>query len=89
MAERQSRVSPSEIDRTLMELAKLTIEVVPVEDEAVLALARQHNLTIYDACYLRLAVQRGTSLATLDKDLARAAKAVGVGLFPPEVRPSA
>jgi predicted nucleic acid-binding protein len=47
-----------------------------------IALARQYGLTIYDAAYLELAMRRGASLATTDRDLTKAAKAAGVSLFP-------
>lgn len=40
----------------------------------ILALARKHSLSIYDASYLDLAMRKGISLSTLDKDLVAAAK---------------
>ena len=47
----------------------------------VLPLARAHRLTIYDAIYLELAERRGLPLATLDGDLAAAARLAGVELL--------
>jgi predicted nucleic acid-binding protein len=47
----------------------------------VLRLARTHRLTIYDAAYLDLAIQRGIELATRDGDLRRAARTAGVTLI--------
>ena len=44
-------------------------------------LAQRHGLTVYDAAYLELAVRLGLPLATLDKQLRRAAEAAGVPLF--------
>jgi predicted nucleic acid-binding protein len=44
----------------------------------VMPLARAHRLTIYDALYLELAERRGLALATLDAQLADAARSVGV-----------
>jgi predicted nucleic acid-binding protein len=41
-------------------------------------LADKHELTIYDATYLELAVRRETGLVTRDGDLIRAAKKHGV-----------
>jgi predicted nucleic acid-binding protein len=38
-------------------------------------------LTIYDACYLELALRRTLPLATLDRELRRAAEAEGVPLL--------
>jgi predicted nucleic acid-binding protein len=43
-----------------------------------LALAGRHRLTVYDALYLQLAADVDAELATLDHDLARAARAEGV-----------
>lgn len=45
------------------------------------SLAESHHLSIYDATYLELALRRGLPLATLDRDLQRAAKANGVRLL--------
>lgn len=80
-AERKSRMSPSEVDFTLLELAKMPIEIIAVENDAVLALARQHHLTMYDATYLKVALLSRSILATLDKELKKAAKALGIELF--------
>ena len=41
-------------------------------------LAREHGLSFYDALYLELANRLGTTLATLDRKLARAALAEGL-----------
>lgn len=46
-----------------------------------LGLARRYKLSAYDAAYLELAMRSGLSLATLDAELAVAAKAVGVSIF--------
>lgn len=45
-----------------------------------MALAAQHGLSVYDATYLWLALDIDAELATLDRDLARAAEAEGVPL---------
>lgn len=41
-------------------------------------LARSQRLTLYDAAYLELAMRHGAELATLDHDLAQAARRMGV-----------
>ena len=48
-----------------------------------LDLADRHRLTVYDALYLQLAADVDGELATLDRDLARAARAEGVGVVAP------
>jgi predicted nucleic acid-binding protein len=49
----------------------------------ILTLARSHNLSAYDASYLELASRRGLPLASLDKDLVTAAKAIGIAEYTP------
>ncbi len=44
-------------------------------------LAARHKLTSYDAAYLELAARVNAPLATLDKELIRAARSEGVELF--------
>jgi predicted nucleic acid-binding protein len=46
-----------------------------------LQVARRHALSSYDASYLELALRSGLPLATLDADLARAARRAGVKRF--------
>lgn len=46
-----------------------------------LHLARRHGLSSYDASYLELALRTGSPLATLDSDLAKAARKAGVKRF--------
>jgi predicted nucleic acid-binding protein len=62
------------------------LETLPItfdrqsDSETVLALARAHRLTVYDAAYLELARRLDAPLATLDRKLAAAARAAGVSL---------
>lgn len=46
-----------------------------------LHIARANKLTAYDSAYLELALRRALPLATLDRDLARAARRNGVPLL--------
>ena len=46
----------------------------------ILALARERNLSAYDAAYLELAIREALLLATRDEALRKAARAVGVPL---------
>jgi predicted nucleic acid-binding protein len=46
-----------------------------------LNLARRYKLSAYDAAYLELALRDGLPLATLDADLAKAARKAGVPHF--------
>lgn len=49
-----------------------------------LNLARRYKLSAYDAAYLELALREGLPLATLDDDLAKAARKAGVKRFDPK-----
>lgn len=66
-------------DSTLADLAQLPIQVDTETDRqawgATLRLAERHQLTLYDAAYLELALRRNLPLASLDEDLRRAARA--------------
>lgn len=57
----------------LADLPILTDDMLPqARRETVLALAREHGLSAYDAVYLELALRRGAALATFDTRLAAA-----------------
>jgi predicted nucleic acid-binding protein len=47
----------------------------------VAELASKHDLTIYDSCYLELALRLGLPLATADKGLSEAVKSAGLSLY--------
>ena len=51
------------------------------DDREVMALARTHRLTAYDASYLALAIREGCALASLDRRLNEAAASEGVAPF--------
>ncbi|MGQ3045861.1 MAG: type II toxin-antitoxin system VapC family toxin [Niveispirillum sp.] len=49
--------------------------------QSVADLAAKHRLTVYDASYLALALDRGLPLATFDKEIIAAARSLSVPLF--------
>ncbi len=69
---RQTEADTAAFLRTLARLA-VTIDRQPGEAE-VLALARRHRLSVYDAAYLELAQRDSVPLATLDRKLVGAAR---------------
>lgn len=79
--ERHGRIDPTGSAGFLAELETMAIAIdrAPVS-ETVLAVAREHRLTVHDAAYLELALRLEAPLATLDKRLAAAARAGGVAL---------
>jgi predicted nucleic acid-binding protein len=86
VAIRRYRISADQRAEFLANLARLDIATDAHTNEhawsAALHLADLYNLTVYDAAYLELAQRLRVPLATLDKDLAAAARKAGV-----EVRP--
>lgn len=74
-AERRGRIEPDHADEALSWLRELPLTIGPGDDDIrVLALARRHRLTAYDAAYLALALAARCPLASLDGALSRAAR---------------
>ena len=82
VSERRNRITESMSAAFLRDLGLLPIRLEPAGDDAsLMTLARKRKLTVYDAAYLALAKTEGLPLATLDRDLEKAAVAEGVTLF--------
>jgi len=85
MAERRKRMSRAGFSEAVNFIRSFRMIADPETDSRVggetLHLAREYNLTIYDAAYLELAVRHNSVLATMDKALAKAAVAVGIELL--------
>ena len=80
--ERRGRLTEAITAAFLRAVARLDIAIDRTPDSAaVLALARAHRLSVYDAAYLELAQRAAAPLATLDAALARAARDEGVALI--------
>jgi predicted nucleic acid-binding protein len=76
--ERRGRLTEADKAALLGEIARLGIAIDPAPQELeVLALARRHRLTVYDAAYLELAQRLGVPLATLGRALQAAARRSG------------
>ena len=85
MAIRRKRIDAAFRDRAMQHLGALPITVDSETDTyawtATLRLADRFGLTLYDAAYLELAQRRNAPLASLDKELRRAAHALGIDLL--------
>ncbi|MGD8836703.1 MAG: type II toxin-antitoxin system VapC family toxin [Desulfobacteraceae bacterium] len=83
VAERKKRISSADSGHFIALLSQLPIEVVGSDRifHDTLSLARQYHLSSYDASYLDLAIHEGIPIATLDKAIIRAAKALKVQLI--------
>jgi predicted nucleic acid-binding protein len=84
LAERRRRATWASIRSFLHRVYSLPVRVdeggMTTAFEQALSIARERQLSVYDAAYLELAIRVGLPLATLDGDLRRAAKAIGVRL---------
>ena len=79
MNERRGRISSQQVLDTLTDSMALRIAIDDEHDGSLLLdLARGHDLTVYDAAYLEVALRRSLPLATLDRRLSKAAEAIGV-----------
>jgi predicted nucleic acid-binding protein len=82
VSERRGRITEVDTAAFLRGLARLGVTLDRAPDEAaILTLARQHRLTVYDAAYLELAGRSRAPLATLDSALAGAARTQRVPLL--------
>lgn len=88
-AERSKKKTAADTTHFLALLGKLAIESdAHTEHHATtttLALGRRHKLSSYDAAYLELAMRLGLPLATLDKNLRKAAGAEGIAVLPAKI----
>ena len=84
VAERRGRLSEADSTRFLSMLSSLPVYSEPETRQRtmsnILFLAREQQLSTYDASYLDLAMRQGIPLATLDKRLMHAADVCQVDL---------
>lgn len=82
---RRGRLTFGQRDAVLRVLASVPVAVDPETGlhawTTTLGLSTRYRLTVYDACYLELALRRGLPLATLDAELRTTAEAEGVSLL--------
>jgi predicted nucleic acid-binding protein len=79
-AERRGRLTEAAVTHAWAGLSRLSIERdrSGIDGEHVVALSREHHLSVYDAAYLQLALVRNLPLASLDESLLGAARRAGV-----------
>ena len=84
-AERRKRITVAQATGFLTRIGGLPVAIdppqIPRAFDQILAVARQQNLTVYDAAYLELAMRRDLPLATLDNALRQAAVVAGMKLI--------
>jgi predicted nucleic acid-binding protein len=78
-------IEVSELERFTVQLENLPIAVDTLTANQVfghtISLAKAYRLSSYDAAYLELALREGVPLATLDKDLLKAARRSDVEIY--------
>ncbi len=84
-AENRGNTTFGETERFISQLENLPLHVDPLTARQsftrIMSLARAYNLSSYDAAYLELAIRNALPLATLDKDLIKAANQAGVPIY--------
>jgi predicted nucleic acid-binding protein len=84
LAVRRGRITEDKARAFLESLVDLPIQIENLTSVQLFgpirALAGLHNLTVYDASYLDLAISQNLPIATTDQALTKAAHAVGVAL---------
>src|SRR6266699_281342 len=82
IGERRKRLSVAQVTTMLQRISALPITVDASRPATafgqILSVARQEQLTEYDAAYLELALREGLPLATLDRALRHAASSAGI-----------
>jgi len=82
VAERDGRITSSDIEAALQDLVALPIEIDSIGPSptfgAELDIARRMALTLYDAAYIELALRRNSKLMTRDRKLGAAADALKI-----------
>jgi|CXWL01.1.fsa_nt_gi predicted nucleic acid-binding protein len=86
VAERRARIATRELDRLLVSLRNLPIEMDVESAGAILprqiSIARECGLSSYDASYVELARRHAVPLATLDVRLRKTCKTLSVAVLP-------
>jgi predicted nucleic acid-binding protein len=83
---RRGRVSNDDFERIFAQLSRFQISPEPPPSGSELAItiafALEHELTFYDAAYVKLAIDTEAILATLDGDRRRVALQRGIAVIP-------
>lgn len=85
VAEHRKRLSEADSTRFIALLFELPIVIEQEQPERmmkdILALARKYKISTYDASYIDLAMRKGLPIASLDKDLRKAARRSRVAML--------
>lgn len=77
-AETRARITPDDADRALGLLQLLPVRAERPIGAAVMEIARETSLSVYDASYLAIAVAHDVAMATWDQRLSAGARSIGI-----------
>lgn len=86
VAEKKQKITPYQTT-----LYKNLLQELPIETDKntsnlalsrIIELAREYKITVYDACYLELALRFSCPVATFDNELRQAANKAGIPVLP-------
>ena len=84
-AEMRGDTATGDVERFIAQVENLPIQVDSLTAHQafnrILSLSRAYKLSSYDAAYLELAIREGLPLATLDKNLLKAAKKADIPIY--------
>jgi predicted nucleic acid-binding protein len=78
LAERQKRITTIDVIESINDVLDLPLNVELPDLHTIVAAAREHRLTCYDATYLALAIRMELPLASIDEALRKAAATQGL-----------
>ena len=84
-AKNKGQLSVADVERFVSQLQVLPIQTDSLTSQqafgSTFSLAQAYQLSTYDAAYLELSLREGIPLATLDKDLLKAARKAKVDIY--------
>lgn len=75
---RRKRLTIDEALAVLRQIGRIPMRLMPIELESALGIAFQHRLFAYDAYFLQCAKSNGACLMTLDRQMQRVGRTIGV-----------
>ncbi len=91
VAHRRKRIAADALNSAWADITALRLRIdapAPASTARLASLALRHQLTVYDAAYLDLALRTGFPIATVDKALIQAMEVAGVERVAPSAAPA-
>lgn len=85
VAQKRDRIKEVDSAAFIKHLKKLPIFIEESEYDTitkdVLSLSREHNITVYDASYMELAIRKNIAMASFDKLIIRLCQKIGIDAY--------